>query len=488
MFREALNIAESFHNDTLISRINNSIGNYFIERDNYPLAYKYFSEAKQIGDKLNNEILSGNATNGIGLVKLNLNDFDLAIENFEYAYRIYYKNKIYRDEAGCLMNLGICYARKDSINKALNYHEKTLEILKKNQDSIILCKALVNIGLIADQRQNDTSSLSYLFQALKIAQLINNRRLIGLVTLNIGGHFYAKKQFEQAEKYLIKSHRILSEIRFRKAIMNANLLLSDISGHNNKWKDAYIYYTEYEKIKDSILNTDTQKKISDYQFEMELQKKQLEKTLLSRKLKIQQKNMLILGLSIVSIIIIALIIGRNLKKSIALQKQSNKYLNEKILLAEKIKKLETSKHLSEIETKNNELVGFSLKLITKNDLLNEISRLSKKYYDKASLDKSFFNDLTKIINDNRNLDKEWRQFKLLFEQVHNNFFNTLKYKYPNLTEHDLRFCSYLKTNLSTKEISRLLNISPDTVRKSKYRLKKKLNLTDLSVEDFLRNI
>lgn len=52
----------------------------------------------------------------------------------------------------------------------------------------------------------------------------------------------------------------------------------------------------------------------------------------------------------------------------------------------------------------------------------------------------------------------------------------LKSRYPRLTSYDMRLCTYLKSNLSTKEISILLNITPDSVKKAKHRLRRKLDV------------
>ena len=56
------------------------------------------------------------------------------------------------------------------------------------------------------------------------------------------------------------------------------------------------------------------------------------------------------------------------------------------------------------------------------------------------------------------------------------FQEKLKKEYPNLTAYDLRLCIYLKAGLSTKEIATILNITPDSVKKAKHRLRKKLGL------------
>ncbi len=57
------------------------------------------------------------------------------------------------------------------------------------------------------------------------------------------------------------------------------------------------------------------------------------------------------------------------------------------------------------------------------------------------------------------------------------FQHHLRKSYPQLTAYDLRLCIYLKANLSTKEIARVLSITPDSVKKAKHRLRKKLNLS-----------
>ena len=57
-----------------------------------------------------------------------------------------------------------------------------------------------------------------------------------------------------------------------------------------------------------------------------------------------------------------------------------------------------------------------------------------------------------------------------------NRFRKLKEKYGNLTPNDLRLCSYLRMNFTTKEMAHLLNISPRAVEIGRYRLRQKLKL------------
>lgn len=64
-----------------------------------------------------------------------------------------------------------------------------------------------------------------------------------------------------------------------------------------------------------------------------------------------------------------------------------------------------------------------------------------------------------------------------FNELNRDFFIRLKDEYPSLTPKDLKLCAYLKMNLSTKEIATLLNVSVRGVEASRYRLRKKMDLS-----------
>ncbi|WP_179473319.1 tetratricopeptide repeat protein [Chryseobacterium sp. H1D6B] len=68
-------------------------------------------------------------------------------------------------------------------------------------------------------------------------------------------------------------------------------------------------------------------------------------------------------------------------------------------------------------------------------------------------------------------------FLTRFKEVYAEFCEHLLSQHPNLSDHDMKFCAYLKFDLSSKEISQYENISVRAVETKKYRLKKKLELS-----------
>ena len=70
-----------------------------------------------------------------------------------------------------------------------------------------------------------------------------------------------------------------------------------------------------------------------------------------------------------------------------------------------------------------------------------------------------------------------------------NFYINIKISHPNLTDLDLALASMVAMKMTNKEIGISKNLSQESVKTTKYRLKKKLNLTpDQDMESYLKNL
>jgi ligand-binding sensor domain-containing protein len=86
-------------------------------------------------------------------------------------------------------------------------------------------------------------------------------------------------------------------------------------------------------------------------------------------------------------------------------------------------------------------------------------------------------------------DEDWETFKATFNEVYPNFFASVRLRFPDITTAELRLAALIKMNLSIKEASYMLGISIESVKKSRYRLKKKLQLQEEdSLEEFVRKL
>jgi len=82
---------------------------------------------------------------------------------------------------------------------------------------------------------------------------------------------------------------------------------------------------------------------------------------------------------------------------------------------------------------------------------------------------------------------KWEDFELHFQKIYPGFYTNIKSNQGSYTANELRLCSFLKLNMSNKEISLITYTSPDSVNTARKRLKKKLGLLpDESLQSFIQ--
>jgi DNA-binding CsgD family transcriptional regulator len=154
---------------------------------------------------------------------------------------------------------------------------------------------------------------------------------------------------------------------------------------------------------------------------------------------------------------------------------------ELVIAIEEKKRLKEEQLLNDLEFKESQLSAMAIQMLQKNELMQE---LKERLEDDENLKKD--STLNKIISKGENHDKDWTDFNRQFESINKNFYNKLKENYPDISPNDLKICALIRLNLSIKEMAVILNISPDSVKTARYRLRKKLQLnTEDNLTDFI---
>ncbi|MBD1362728.1 transcriptional regulator [Mucilaginibacter sp. ZT4R22] len=159
--------------------------------------------------------------------------------------------------------------------------------------------------------------------------------------------------------------------------------------------------------------------------------------------------------------------------------------NEKEIIA-----LQNDKLGADLIYKNKELATLTMQMVDRGKLLLNIKDELMVLIKKQNIpDASYqFRSVFRLLGDSEK-SGDWDNFALYFDEVHNNFLTILKAKFPALSSTDLKLCAYLRLNLSSKEIAQLLNISLKGVEISRYRVRKKLQITtETNLYDFLMEV
>ena len=157
------------------------------------------------------------------------------------------------------------------------------------------------------------------------------------------------------------------------------------------------------------------------------------------------------------------------------QKHQREILEMELKAENELNVQEYEKHILELElqTKSSEVAGKSLSIAKQSEMIENIQSIldSEKDFNRLK------SEIKKAIKINEVNKHEWETFETNLNQIHNEFIINLSKKYPHLTPKDIKLCIYLKMNLSSKEIAPIMNISFRGVELHRYRLRKKLNLS-----------
>ena len=145
-------------------------------------------------------------------------------------------------------------------------------------------------------------------------------------------------------------------------------------------------------------------------------------------------------------------------------------------------------HEAQIEQKIRELTSYSLLLANKNNLLKTVEETAVKAQKEQ--DAGGYGQIKRLIDENLHMDGDyWEQFVGHFIQVAPHFFEELKQRFPDLTPNEIKLCAYIRIGMSSKQIAQMLNLSPESVNKNRYRLRKKLGLDkDTALDEIIAGL
>lgn len=150
-------------------------------------------------------------------------------------------------------------------------------------------------------------------------------------------------------------------------------------------------------------------------------------------------------------------------------------------------KFEKEKLQVDLDYRNRELSASAMYLVNRNEKLIEIKDQIEVAKRKA--DDKTKNEMDKVISliDNVLKGKDnWENFEKNFNRIDTNFTKRLMEAYPALSNTDVKICTYMRMNLSSKEIAGLMNIASKSLETSRLRIRKKMGLeSSIYLSDFI---
>ncbi|MCH4822744.1 tetratricopeptide repeat protein [Gramella lutea] len=448
-------------------RVMLDMGNVYLtqgQSDRALETYLKIAEASQLGEDVQFKLY---AEISIANIYLDSEEYQKALERFENIrenHSVTDSSKvnllpycvIYNNEGIANENLGMYDAAEEL------YH-RSISLSKKLNEPYNLANAFSNMGSLEVKRENYPKALDWHKKALKIREEANLTLGITQSQTHIGGILLILGKPEEAEVYLRRSLERSMQMGYEKQNIENTEALKQIYYQKGDYQKAFeIQRLEMDSRaavfdEESIKNQERLKAKYEYELEKQIEEKNREYR--------ETVYKFIFGL-LVLLLIIAFILYR--LQTIKTRQQQ--------LKTENIRK---EKHLlnQELDYKNKKLMSNLMFLLQKNEMisgliekLRETKKLTKTQTDK---------NITSIIRELKHShNKEsWDEFDLYFQEVHSEFYEKLSSNYQ-LTPNELKLAAFTKLKLSSKEISSLTGQSIRTIDVGRYRLRKKLGITN----------
>ncbi|WP_430408492.1 tetratricopeptide repeat protein [Kordia sp.] len=368
-------------------------------------------------------------------------------------------------EAKSYIELSTAFMALDDFSKAEKYILDGVKTAKESEDLSFITYSYAVMSSYyyeIDAYENALKYIAKVDSILLLNEELSDSRDFVETTINAGLIYSERGEFDKAKNYLDKALKVSKRANDLDTQAQIYEAFSDLEEYKENYAKSLEYYKEATLLRDSVYTKEAQTQVNTLKVTYELDKKDAEIVIAKKNEEFSRKQTwYLLGIGITCIIILLLLLLYSKSKL-----KSSKIAAELTNKKNEINKIEIENLASEVQLKNKELADLFLYQYEKAQLLTEVIE---------NIDRS--NDsLKENLQEQLNKNEDWTNFKLHFDKVHEGFFQKLNELAPNLTTKDIRYCAYIRMNLTSKEIAIMLGISHRTVQGIRGRVRKKLGL------------
>ncbi|GGM78242.1 hypothetical protein GCM10010967_07410 [Dyadobacter beijingensis] len=478
------NAAVAQNNEQQAAGYLQQIGQLLFISGHYPQSLDYLLQAEKIFRNRNRQHLLAANLDMLGELYYRTRRPQLARKQYDEALAIYQNLKQESGKAEIYGRIGHLYEKREMYDSAFYFQRKALQSYQLDRHTDGAAKIYENIGSIYEDLEQYDSAYYYFNRAYALNTQTRNVRAQVEVVNNLGDVLRKTGRFREGLSYSIQSLNLAQTNGERYQVSSA---YNDIAKAYNllaRNDSAFHYLTLSRTLLNDIYSEESNKQLALLQTLYEIEKKDNEIQQLTQARRIDTLISIATGVVIILVILVAaLIISRqrlkirNEQKLRAQHKQVYETRNQLMEVELKNKKLEEEHLKQQLETKTQELSSYTLHVIRKNQLLEDLrTRLDEMIKDDKRDQRKQIRALSGQISEGLQDDQHWEEFRGIFEQVHQSFFDRLQQQTGPLTANDLRLIALIKMNLTSADIATLLGISQDSLRVIRHRLRKKLNL------------
>ncbi|UKT63014.1 tetratricopeptide repeat protein [Pedobacter mucosus] len=456
------------------------MGKVCYRQGHFRQALDFFLKADKIFNSNDKPLWLAANLSDVGVLYYYIKQPEKAMKNYRQALKIYKKQNNLKGQAIVYGHIGQLYEKRQTYDSAFFYQKLALEINKKTNDISSAAKIYENLGSIYEDLEKFDFANNYFKKSLDLYQ--RDRNELGSIEVinNLGDILRKTGKYKESIAKTQLAMQLAGKLGNSYQLASCCRDLGKAYELLNQMDSAYHYVKLGYKYTLDLYSEDGAKQVAFLQVLYDINKKTDEIAKLQNDKKINR--IIASSATVVVALLVALgfvIFSRQRYKlkdqqTLAEQKQIKHDLTS---LELKNLQLEEQNLKQQLEIRSRELSTHTLNLIKNNQFLESLrNTLHVMVKDDKRDQKKQMSQILAEINQSFNHELNWKEFTQAFEQVHQTFLENLKMSSNELTSADMRLITLLKMNLNSTDIATLLGISTDSLRVSRYRLRKKLNL------------
>jgi serine phosphatase RsbU (regulator of sigma subunit) len=263
----------------------------YSDQGKYAEALSYHMKSLKIKEHMNDKIGISMAYNNIGTIFQLQGNLD---ESLSYQFKSLKIKEELDDKLGVSVaynNIATLYIDKKKYKEALDYNFKSLKLKQELGDKLGEGLIYSSIGMTYISQKNIPKALKYQLSALKIMEDIGDAKQI-ITTSNLVGVTYENAHnYEKALPYYEKALEKAKAIDYREGIKEAYRNLATTNASLNNYKKAFEYNNLFYQEKDSLLNKDVLKQVTEINTKYQTEKKEQEIQLLTKDQLLKDKTL-----------------------------------------------------------------------------------------------------------------------------------------------------------------------------------------------------
>ncbi len=426
----------------------------YLNAHDFSKAAEYLLEAETLAKDSNNSDWQGFVVFRRGVLNLRLKNYKQAITYYEKAAMLCTAAGDSLCMGESLGQIGSMYSQIGDYARAHQYFESALPLITRYGTNTRLAALLDNFGNLLSNQGRPAEAVPYFKKALMASEKAGDQRQTTIFQNNLAGAYCELRQYGQSLNLYRHCILLNKEKNWQEDLIYNYAGISGVFERTGRYREALDFFKKYQGLQDSLIGVSTQGKIAHLetqyyrqQQEIELQKSQAELATAHHSL---ERGILLLAA-------LGLLVAVGLWRWRLQNRQARR---------DGLQNRENLAQLTRILLEKNELLA---------KLESQVAPLPPEGFEESLYDQRILTEA------------DWVAFKGYFDKAHPGYLLRLRTAYPSLSDAEERLFLFIKLNLTRKEAAAILGISPDSVKKTRQRLRQRLGLgEEVELEVYVR--